>query len=72
VARQSEADLRSALDRLGDAGLVFHRGMPPQATFLFKHALVRDAAYGTFCAAGARRCMRAWSPPWSSSFRTQS
>ncbi len=47
VAQKSEPDLRSALDRLGEAGLVFCRGTPPQATFLFKHALVRDAAYGT-------------------------
>jgi predicted ATPase len=26
---------------------VFCRGTPPQATFLFKHALVRDVAYGS-------------------------
>jgi hypothetical protein len=47
VAQKSEPDLRAALDRLGDAGLVFCRGAPPQATFLFKHALVRDAAYSS-------------------------
>jgi class 3 adenylate cyclase len=47
VAQQSEPELRAALDRLTDAGLVFCRGAPPHATFLFKHALVRDAAYGT-------------------------
>jgi hypothetical protein len=28
-------------------GLAFRRGAPPQAIFLFKHALVQDAAYGT-------------------------
>src|SRR5262249_52750708 len=28
------------------AGLLFRRGMPPHATYLFKHALVQDAAYG--------------------------
>ena len=42
-----EADLRSALDRLIDAGLLFRQGVPPHATYLFKHALVQDAAYGT-------------------------
>jgi class 3 adenylate cyclase len=47
VAQKSSDDLQSALGRLSDAGLVFCRGTPPQATFLFKHALVRDAAYGT-------------------------
>jgi predicted ATPase len=29
------------------AGLLFQQGTPPHATYLFKHALVRDAAYGT-------------------------
>ena len=47
VARQPEAELRSALDRLIAAGLLFQRGVPPHATYLFKHALVQDAAYGT-------------------------
>jgi class 3 adenylate cyclase/tetratricopeptide (TPR) repeat protein len=47
VARCGEAQLVDALDRLSDAGLLFHEGAPPHATFLFKHALVQDAAYGT-------------------------
>ena len=42
-----EAELRSALDRLIEAGLLFRQGVPPHATYLFKHALVQDAAYGT-------------------------
>ena len=37
----------AALDRLVTAGLLFRQGMPPHATYLFKHALVQDAAYGT-------------------------
>jgi len=47
VVRQPETELSSALDRLIAAGLLFRRGMPPHATYLFKHALVQDAAYGT-------------------------
>jgi len=47
VARKSVAELGSALDRLVQAGLLFRQGMPPQASYLFKHALVQDAAYGT-------------------------
>jgi predicted ATPase len=47
VARKTEADLASALDRLTAAGLLFRQGAPPYATYLFKHALVQDAAYGT-------------------------
>ena len=47
VAGKPEAELGSALDRLIAAGLLFRQGVPPQATYLFKHALVQDAAYGT-------------------------
>ena len=47
VARKAEADLLAALDRLTEAGLLFRQGAPPNATYLFKHALVQDAAYGT-------------------------
>ena len=47
VVRQPEAELESALNRLVVAGLLFRRDEPPHATYLFKHALVQDAAYGT-------------------------
>ena len=47
VARNGEPELRSSLDRLVTAGLLFRQGVPPHASYLFKHALVQDAAYGT-------------------------
>ena len=47
VAHKDENALRSGLDALTSAGLLFRQGVPPSATYLFKHALVRDAAYGT-------------------------
>jgi predicted ATPase len=47
VVRKPEAELGSALDRLVAAGLLFRQGAPPNASYLFKHALVQDAAYGT-------------------------
>ena len=47
VAQRNEAELNAALDQLVVAGLAFRRGALPNATFLFKHALVQDAAYGT-------------------------
>ena len=42
-----ETILGSVLDRLIAAGLLFRQGVPPHATYLFKHALVQDAAYGS-------------------------
>jgi class 3 adenylate cyclase/predicted ATPase len=47
VAQRSDAELQAALARLTEAGLLFCRGAPPHASYLFKHALVQDAAYGT-------------------------
>ena len=47
VARKPEAELTSSLDRLNRAGLLFRKGVPPHASYLFKHALVQEAAYGT-------------------------
>jgi predicted ATPase len=47
VARKELPQLRSALDRLIEAGLLFRQGVAPHATYLFKHALVQDVAYGT-------------------------
>ncbi len=42
-----EPELRAALGRLTNAGLLFVRGSPPASSYIFKHALVQDAAYGT-------------------------
>ena len=47
VARLPEPELNSALDRLIQSGLLSRQGPLPHATYLFKHALVQDAAYGT-------------------------
>jgi class 3 adenylate cyclase/predicted ATPase len=47
VMRKPEAQLNEALDRLVSAGLLFRQGSPPTATYLFKHALVQDAAHST-------------------------
>jgi class 3 adenylate cyclase/predicted ATPase len=47
AVRLAEPELREALRRLVEAGLVFQRGAPPTAEYLFKHALVQDTAYST-------------------------
>jgi class 3 adenylate cyclase/predicted ATPase len=47
LAQRPMDALCSALDRLTQSGLVFATGTPPHATYLFKHALVQDAAYDT-------------------------
>src|SRR5262249_2207951 len=47
VSAWDPTELDAALERLRASGLVTRRGMPPIATYSFKHALVQDAAYAT-------------------------
>jgi tetratricopeptide (TPR) repeat protein len=47
VAGMKEEALAEGLKQLLDAGLLFSRGVGPEPTFIFKHALVQDAAYGS-------------------------
>jgi predicted ATPase len=54
VALKDENALQSALDALTEAGLLFRQGVPPNASYLFKHALVQDVAYGTLLRAPRR------------------
>lgn len=58
TTRLSEAELQEGLGRIVDAGLVFQRASPPQARFLFKHALVQDTAYSTLLR-GPRQALHA-------------
>jgi len=47
VARLPEQELQMALARLVASELVFQRGTPPEAVYIFKHALVQDTAHGS-------------------------
>jgi class 3 adenylate cyclase/DNA-binding response OmpR family regulator/predicted ATPase len=47
VAPISGLSLHAALAQLAAPELIFVRGEPPDSTYVFKHALVQDAAYGT-------------------------
>jgi len=47
VADVAEPPLGQALDRLSNAGLLFAMGTPPRSTYLFKHALIQEAAYAS-------------------------
>jgi TOMM system kinase/cyclase fusion protein len=45
VAPQDEATLQYALARLVEVELLYQRGVPPRATYIFKHVLIQEAAY---------------------------
>jgi len=53
-----EADLQAALDALTGAGLLFCRGVAPRSSYLFKHALIQDAAYETLLRAHGQELHR--------------
>jgi predicted ATPase/class 3 adenylate cyclase len=45
VSPLNEETLQRGLQQLVAAEFLYQRGLPPQATYLFKHALIQDAAY---------------------------
>jgi predicted ATPase/class 3 adenylate cyclase len=47
VSRLPDDQLKGSLERLVASELVSQRGIPPDAVYIFKHALVQDAAYGS-------------------------
>ena len=55
VAQMPDGDIGAALDRLLESGLVLRRGLPPNAIYTFKHALLQDAAYGTLLTSRRQR-----------------
>jgi predicted ATPase len=47
IAPQNEYTLQAGLSQLVAAELLYQRGRPPRARYVFKHALIQDAAYAS-------------------------
>lgn len=47
VTEREEVELRKHLKKLTEAELLYQRGHPPDSSYVFKHALIRDAAYNS-------------------------
>ena len=45
ISPLDEDTLQQGLRQLVEAELLYQRGIPPQATYVFKHALIQDTAY---------------------------
>jgi class 3 adenylate cyclase/predicted ATPase len=45
TASIDDTTLQRALAKLGESDLLHQRGVPPDATYMFKHALIQDIAY---------------------------
>ena len=67
-----EAELQDALRRLARAELIFAQGAPPHASYIFKHALVRDAAYESLLKSRRKQLHAASPTSWSSTPREPS
>jgi class 3 adenylate cyclase/tetratricopeptide (TPR) repeat protein len=59
IAGKPDEELRSALGRVVDAELIIAIGTLPDATYRFKHAMVRDTAYGSLLRSRRRELHRA-------------
>jgi class 3 adenylate cyclase/predicted ATPase len=53
-----DTQLTEGLNELAAAGLLFRRGAPPDAVYMFKHALVRDVAYASLLKAPRQQLHR--------------
>ncbi len=47
ITSQDDKSLQASLAQLVEAELLYQRGRPPRATYIFKHALIQDAAYAS-------------------------
>ena len=47
IAPQEEDTLQAGLAQLVHAEILYQRGRPPRARYIFKHALIQDAAYAS-------------------------
>ena len=71
VASVSQAALLEGLEQLVRSDLLGQRGTPPQSRYIFKHALIRDAAVlsilthaSASCTKASRRFSRIGFPKW--------
>ena len=56
VSSMDEPRLQHELSRLTDAEFLYQRGTPPDARYIFKHALIREAAYGSLLKSTRHQC----------------
>jgi serine/threonine protein kinase/class 3 adenylate cyclase/tetratricopeptide (TPR) repeat protein len=68
IRPMDDATLRSQLAGLVEAELIFQRGLPPRATYVFKHALIQDAAYQSLLKSARREYHRRIAEVMSQSF----
>ncbi len=47
ISAQDEQTLQDGLTQMVEAELLYQRGRPPRAKYIFKHALIQDAAYAS-------------------------
>ena len=58
IAPMDEAQLQDGLSQLVEAELLYQRGRPPRAKYIFKHALIEDAAYQSLLKRTREQCHR--------------
>jgi class 3 adenylate cyclase/tetratricopeptide (TPR) repeat protein len=69
VSAMHKENLQSALARLAEAELIYARGIPPEANYTFKHALIQDAAYDALLKSRRREFHRRVAVAMTETFR---
>jgi class 3 adenylate cyclase/tetratricopeptide (TPR) repeat protein len=69
VSAMHKENLQSALARLAEAELIYARGIPPEANYTFKHALIQDAAYDALLKSRRRELHRRVAVAMTETFR---
>ena len=69
VSQLDEATLQRELGRLVEAEIVYQRGIPPQSTYVFKHALIQDAAYASLLKSTRQHYHQQIAHYWNPSFQ---
>ena len=60
VPPQDEETLQAGLMHLVAAELLYQRGRPPRARYIFKHALIQDAAYASLLRSTRQQALMRW------------
>ena len=68
ISPLDEGTLQQGLRQLVEAELLYQRGMPPQATYIFKHALIQDTAYQSLLKSTRQQYHQRLSRCWRDSF----
>jgi predicted ATPase len=68
LSSQDDETLQAGLSQLVEAEMLYQRGRPPRSRYIFKHALIQDAAYGSLLNSTRQRVHQQIAELWETRF----